>query len=294
MNVLVVGATGVLGTEICRRLKAKGHDVRGLVRAGSSKGKELQALGVKIVEGDLRNPATLPAATQGVQAVISTATAVVAGGSDNSLRQVDRDGHLALIDAAKKAGVGHFIQISLSPSYPGSAPLVAYKREVSDAIKASGMTYTILQPSYFMEVWFSNALGWDLDKGKAQIFGKGEAKSSWISLHDVADYTVFALEDPRARNREIPLGGPKPLSALEVVEIFEKAKGQPFKRTHLPGVMPTLLSKVLKPFNPKLSSLMSLGAQSTRGDVIDMEPVIAEFGRPSTSVADYAKKVFKR
>jgi NADH dehydrogenase len=52
--ILVVGATGLLGSEICRRLRARGRPVRALVRPGSTKAAALRAIGVETVEGDLR------------------------------------------------------------------------------------------------------------------------------------------------------------------------------------------------------------------------------------------------
>ena len=72
---LVIGATGLLGMEVCRRLKATAHPVRALVRRTSDAAKraELQTLGAELIEGDLKDPASLRRACTGVQSVISTA-----------------------------------------------------------------------------------------------------------------------------------------------------------------------------------------------------------------------------
>jgi len=73
---LVVGATGMVGSEICRLLIAAGKPVRGLVRATSDPAKvdQLKGYGVEVVQGDLRDRASLDAACQGVTAAISTAS----------------------------------------------------------------------------------------------------------------------------------------------------------------------------------------------------------------------------
>src|SRR5881398_1498634 len=103
---LVIGATGVLGSEICRQLRAQGLPVRAFVRRGSAREGELVALGVEIAHGDLRQPATLDAACRGVTCVFSTATAMGSKDRSLTLRAIDHDGQLAVVAAAKANGVG--------------------------------------------------------------------------------------------------------------------------------------------------------------------------------------------
>jgi NADH dehydrogenase len=69
-------------------------------------------------------------------------------------------------------------------------PLQSAKRAVEDRLKSSGLTYTILQPTFFMEVWLSPALGFDAANAQAQIYGTGENKMSWISYKDVARFAA--------------------------------------------------------------------------------------------------------
>ena len=75
---LVVGATGLVGSEVCKQLAATGQAVRALVRTPSDPGKvrKLEAEGVEIVTGDLRDPASLAAACRGVDVVITTASSM--------------------------------------------------------------------------------------------------------------------------------------------------------------------------------------------------------------------------
>src|SRR6478672_7660315 len=103
---LVVGATGLLGTEICRQLRAKNLPVRALVRGDSPASQALAAMGAELVRGDLKDISSLEAACRGVTAVITTANTVTRRGKGDSAKATDRDGNLSLIDAAKKAGVG--------------------------------------------------------------------------------------------------------------------------------------------------------------------------------------------
>ncbi len=106
MNVLVVGATGLVGLEICRRLQETDHSVRALVRATAEAAKraELDTLGVEMVEGDLKDPASLDRACAGVHAIISTASSTLSRQGGDSIKSVDQDGQLALVDAAVERG----------------------------------------------------------------------------------------------------------------------------------------------------------------------------------------------
>ncbi|HMI84778.1 MAG TPA: SDR family oxidoreductase [Polyangiaceae bacterium] len=290
MKVLVVGATGLLGTNVCKRLTERGHTVVGLVRSGSPKQAELRKIGVEVRFGDLLDAASLDAGCAGVEGVIATATAIVSKGSGNSLAAVDGKGYTALIAAAKRASVKRFVFISVSPTCSQDVPLIAMKRATERAIRESGMKWTILQPSNFMEIWLGPSLGWDLKAGKAQIFGKGEAPISWISLEDVGAYAVAALDSPSAENQTIPLGGPEVLTVSAALKTVESTLGKTFKVTRLPGFVPKIASALLRPLNPKLSSLMALGVQSLTGDVIDQTKQRSIVDVPLTSIEQYVRK----
>jgi uncharacterized protein YbjT (DUF2867 family) len=293
MNVLVVGATGQLGFRICTGLIRNGHQVRGLTRAGSPRTAELQQAGVAVFPGDLKDAASLDAATRGIQVIVSTATAVVSGGTGNTLAAVDRDGHQALLAAAVKNGVQKFVFVSVSPNLPEVSPLIACKRETERAVRASGLKWTILQPGYFMEIWFGPELGWNLREGKGQFFGPGQARSSGVSIEDVAACSIAAVTEPKSDNQDIPLGGPEALSLVEVVKIFEAVSGRKFSIRKIPLFVPRIGAVVLRPFNPKLASLMAFGAISDRDDVIDAAKAQAIFGLPRTTMQQFAERALR-
>ncbi len=234
--ILVVGSTGFLGSEICRRLTASGKSVRGLVRSTSDpeKVERLKSLGVETVLGDLRDPASLASACHGVDTVITTATTTVSMQPGDSIPVTDQQGQLDLVQAARKAGV-HKLYISI-PQEMEPCPLTTAKRTVEQAVMTSGMDYTILCPGIFMEVWLGPALGFDHPNAKATIYGDGHSKNAYISLGDVAEYAVQSLDNPKASNALFELGHPQMHSLLEIVHIFEKASGKPFDLQFVPAV----------------------------------------------------------
>ena len=233
-TVLVAGATGYLGSEICRQLISKNKNVKGLVRATSDSNKvaHLKELGVETIEGDLKDKISLENALHGVSAIISTVSSTLSRQEGDSIQTVDDEGQNNLIDAAINAGVSQFVYVSFCAL--GECPLQTAKRKVEKHLAESGLNYTILQPTYFMEVWLSPVLGFDYPNAKATIYGEGKNKISWIAIKDVASFAVASLDNPAAKNRIIELGGPEALSPLEVVNIFETTKGKKFELQFVP------------------------------------------------------------
>ena len=285
---LIVGATGLLGSEICRLLAAEGKPVRALVRPTSDQIKvaQLESLNVEIARGDLKDRPSLDAACQGVSAVISTASSTLSRQEGDSIQTVDLEGQLNLVDAAKAANVSRFVLISFPP-VDAEFPLQAAKRRVEEHLKSSGLTYAILQPSFFMEVWLSPALGFDAANAKAQIYGSGENKISWISYKDVAKFAVASLDNAEARNAVIELGGPEALSPLEVVRAFEELLGRKFDVQNVPEE--ALKEQRESASDPLQQSFAGLMLYYSQGHIIDMRKTLQKFPVQLTSITDYAR-----
>lgn len=270
---LIVGATGLLGGEICRLLAQQGKAVRALVRDTSNTEKvaALKGSGAQIVRGDLKDRASLDAACRGASAVVSTASSTLSRQEGDSIESVDRHGQLNLIEAAEAAGVKHFVLISFASS-DIDFPLQSAKRAVEERLRHGRMTYTILQPSFFMEVWLSPALGFDLANSTAQLYGAGHNKLCWISFQDVARFAVASLDSPHARNAVIPLGGPEGLSPLEVVRLAEQAVGKPFAVQHVPEE--ALRAQHATATDPLQQSFAALMLTYAHGDAVDMSATL--------------------
>lgn len=290
LTVLVAGATGNLGIEICRQLAAKPIHVKGLVRATSDQTKveQLKIAGIEIIEGDLKNKESLADALNGVSAIISTVSSTASRKEGDSIENVDDSGQINLVDAATAAGVKQFIYISFC-TIPVEFPLQTAKRKVEKHLAASGMLYTILQPTYFMDVWLSPALGFDYPNARATIYGDGKNKVSWIAIKDVASFAVASLDNPPARNNKIELGGPSALSPLEVVNVFETISGKKFDLQYVPEA--ALKSQRNAAQDPLSQSFAALTLGVAKGSAIDMTNTLDVFPVQPTSVMDYAKGV---
>jgi uncharacterized protein YbjT (DUF2867 family) len=287
---LVVGATGVLGAEICRLLTEQGKKVRALVRSTSAKEKKaaLQMLGVELIEGDLKDKSSLENACKNVENILSTATSIVSKQEGDSLIKTDRDGQLALIDAAEKQGVTRFVFISFPP-IPLDFPMQTAKRDVEERLKHSKLTFTILQPTLFPEVWAGPHLGFDAAGANVRIYGTGQNKISWISFRDVAQFAVRSIETAAAANQVIPLGGPESLSPLEVVRIFEERTGKQFNIEYVPESV--LKGQYESATDPTQKTFAALMLYYHHGSVIDAAPALKMMPLKLRTIRDYADSI---
>lgn len=198
-TVLVAGATGQTGQLIVRELLASGYEVRALVRDTT---KARQTLGEKVdlVQGDIKDPATLTAAFAGTDAVISAVGARGAKGPDRP-EAIDYQGVKNLVDAAVAARSRQFVLVSSRSVTQPDNPLnklfgnvLIWKLKGEDALRASGVPYTVVRPG-----GLTNGPGGD----KEVVFEQGDTVSAQttITRADVARICVQALQYPEARNR---------------------------------------------------------------------------------------------
>jgi uncharacterized protein YbjT (DUF2867 family) len=288
--ILVVGSTGGLGSEICRRLTSQGKAVRGLVRVTSKPERvaNLRAWGVETVLGDLKDPASLVQACKDVGTVITTANTTASMQPGDSIPVTDQQGQLDLVKSARQAGVGRFILVSI-PLNMEDCPFTTAKRIVEKAVMESGMDYTVLCPSIFMEDWLSPAMGFDYASAKATIYGDGHAGNQYISLGDVAQYILECLDNPAARNQVIEIGQSQTTSMLEAVRIFEKIAGKSFELEFVPEA--ALAAQREASTDPLQVSFATFMLNMAHGIRVDTALADRLFSFPLASVEDYARTV---
>lgn len=287
--ILVVGATGMLGSEICLRLARRGESVRALVRKTSAADKtnELKAAGVELVVGDLKDPASLASACLGVESIISTASSTFSRQEGDSIETVDGSGQLNLVDAARAAGIQRFIFVSFRHPEGIAFPLGDAKIRVERAIE--DFNFTVIQASYFMQAWLTPALGFDYTHATARIYGSGNSPASWVSVKDVAEICVVALKHPSAERRVIEFGGPEALSPLQVIAKFENLTGKPFQVEHIP--QEAIAAQFETASDSMQKTFAALMLCYTMGDAIEMSGIQREFDLTLTSVDQYAREV---
>jgi NADH dehydrogenase len=275
--MLVVGGTGVLGAAIVSRLIAEGRAVRVLTRR-RERAKSLAAAGADVTIGDLRDRSSLAAACHGATHVITTANAFLGTGAQ-SVDAVDELGNRNLINAARTAGVQQFIFTSarVSPAYR-TIDFFAAKFHTEDYLRASGVPWTILRPTAFMETW-AMIVGDPLVRtGATKIFGAGRNPINFVAVDDVAKVAVMTIDRPDAIGSVVEIGGPQNLTMIEVADVFERVTGRKGRRTHLPVALLKALAAVMPWINPVFARQVRAGLLSdTEPQAFDPTDMLQRF-----------------
>jgi uncharacterized protein YbjT (DUF2867 family) len=298
MNILVIGATGTLGRQVARRALDEGYKVRCLVRS-AKKAAFLKEWGAELVPGNLCQPQSLPAALEGIDAVIDAATARA---TDNlSIKQVDWDGKVALIQAIKAAGVERFIFFSIldAEKYP-NVPLMEIKRCTELFLNEAGINYTILRPCGFMQGLIGQ-YAIPILEGQA-IWVTGESSSiAYMDTQDIAKFAVRALSVPATEKQTFPVVGTRAWSAEEIISLCERLTGKQAKVTRMPLNLVRTMRQVSRFFQwgwnvadrLAFAEVIASGVPLTAS----MEEVYQTFGldpQETTTVESYLQDYFGR
>lgn len=225
-TILVTGATGTVGREVVKQLSMHESDLR--VRAGVHsviKGENLKRLpGVEIVEMDFEDQESLHAAFTHVDKVFLITPLVK--------DQVNMA--KALVDEAKKAGVKHIVKLSAmgADSEPG-IQLGRWHREIEKYIEDSGIAFTFLRPSSFMQNFVNFNAESIKHNGKLRL-PTGKGKVGYIDVRDVAAVGVEALTGEGHEGQIYELTGPEAISNKEVADILSEVTGKEVEYMDVP------------------------------------------------------------
>jgi uncharacterized protein YbjT (DUF2867 family) len=298
MSLLVVGATGTLGRQIVRRALDEGYEVRCLVR-GLRKAAFLKEWGAELVQGSLSQPQTLTSALVGVTAVIDAATARAT--DSLSIKQVDWDGKVALIQAAKDAGVERYIFFSIldAEKYP-DVPLMEIKRCTELFLAESGLNYTILRSAGFMQGLIGQYAIPILEKQAVWVTSNA-SPIAYMDTQDIAKFAVQALKVPETANRAFPVVGSRAWEAYEIIRLCERLSGQEAKVTRMPLGLLRAIRKTARFFQWgwNLSDRLAFTEVIASGKPLTaaMDETYATFGidpKEITTVEGYLQEYFSR
>src|SRR5712664_3295222 len=223
-TVLVTGATGMVSTSVLGELKGKpGLRVRALVH-DPAKGQALRKDGVEVEAGDLEEPDTLAAAFDGVDILwlLTPASALEPSMGSNAIR------------VAKQARVKHVVRNSAikaghdAPNRNGRLHAL-----VEEAVKASGIPWTILRPHYYMQNLLSSA-GSVASDGMLYM-NMGQGRVGMIDGRDVGVFAAKVIEDPaRHAGKTYAPTGPKATTMAEAAETLSSVLGKRVNYVALP------------------------------------------------------------
>lgn len=240
MSLLVIGATGTLGRQIVLQALTKGYQVRCLVR-NFRKANFLKEWGAELVYADLTRPETIPPCLKGITAVIDASTSRAT--ELNSLRKVDWDGKLYLIEAAKAANIKRFIFFSAqNVERFENIPLMKIKNGIELELKNSGISYTIFRLTGFYQGLIEQYAIPILENLPIWLTNENTC-ISYMDTQDIAKFCIRSLQIPKTINQTFFLSGSKGWVSSEIISLCEQLAGQKAKIQRIPLFLLQLTSK---------------------------------------------------
>lgn len=239
MSLLIIGGTGTLGRQIVLQALTKGYQVRCLVR-NFRKATFLKEWGVELVYGDLTKPETIPPCLQGITAIIDASTS--RPNDLNSLKNVDWEGKLYLIEAAKIANIKRYVFFSAQNVEKFTEiPLMKLKYNIEIKLKESEIPYTIFRLTGFYQGLIEQYAIPILENLPIWITNENMS-ISYIDTQDIAKFCLRALQLPKTENKIFFLSGVKNWVSSDIINLCEQLAGQSAKVQRIPSFILKLVS----------------------------------------------------
>jgi uncharacterized protein YbjT (DUF2867 family) len=230
-RVLVTGATGHQGGAVARHLLGRGgFEVRALTRdPAKAEARALADAGAEVVGGDLDDRGSLDRALEGVSAVFSVQNFWETGYE----KEIEQGMRLA--DAAKAAGVGHFVYSSVGSAHRDTGlEHFDSKCRIEDHVRGTGLRYTILRPAFFMDNWESPMLRQTVESGSVMQPLSPDRPLQQIAADDIGFFAAEALAEPEGwAGRELDLAGDE-TTMPQVAAAFSRVLGRPVEYVQVP------------------------------------------------------------
>ena len=288
--IVVAGASGTLGPLLIPLLVGRGEPVRVVTRDPHAAGMKLS--GVELIAGDVTHPEDARRAVEGARVVVSAITGFA---SPAGLRAVDVEGNRILVEAAAAAGVEQFVLLSVARA-SADHPMALFRAKFAaeQAVRATGVGWTIIRPTAYLETWLGLVGGPLVAQGKTLVFGRGQNPINFVSALDVARFVDLAIADRSFRGKVVDVPGPENLTLDQLVEITRAASGRSGRVSHSPRAVMGLLSMALRPVNKMRAE--QIGAALLM-DILDMTidgpSVRAEYPSiPMTTASVLAERLF--
>jgi uncharacterized protein YbjT (DUF2867 family) len=251
--ILVAGGTGTLGRHLIDLL-APGEQIRVLTRDPA----RASGLRAQPVRGDVRDADAVASAVRGCSTIISAVHGFL-GGRGAGPAEIDRDGNINLINAAVRHGVARFVLVSVmdaAPDHPMSLHRMKYAAE--EYLRGTGMAWTMVRPSAYLQTWIDVIGGKLAGGGPAVVFGRGVNPINFVSARDVAAVIATLLRDPAYAGATVNVAGPDNVTfnefARHLIARYSPADAaRPGHVRHIGSAALRIMSVLARPVSPALA-----------------------------------------
>jgi len=221
--ILLTGVTGKTGGATADVLIKQGAPLRALVR-DAAKAANIEAAGVELVVGDAADKATVQKALEGVDSALLTLP--------NSEQQLGMEKQF--VDCAVEAGVGHIVKLSSMEAIPeAESPIPSLHWQSEEYIRASGLSWTMLKPNFFMQNFLAS--GGSIQQQKKFFLPMGEGKTVMIDCRDVGAVAAEVLTGDGHELQSYEITGPEMLSFSDVADRFSEVLGEKIEYVDMPA-----------------------------------------------------------
>jgi len=276
MKVFLTGSSGFVGLFILQDLIRAGHAARCLVRSARSD-QPAESAQIEYVVGDVTKPDTLEHALAGCDAVIHLVAII----RESRWRGITfESANFAatqnIVEAAKSQGVNRFLHMSALGADPqGITPYLRSKGRAEEYVRRSGLNYTIFRPSFIFGPGggvyglLAKMIGRS-PFGLIPVFGSGEYKHQPVSIHNVSQGFLRALENPAAFNKTYDVGGKEVLAYRQQLDIIGRVIGKEVRKVPVPLLIARTIVFLMGrlPFSPIDSDQLKMLLQDNTCDPI--------------------------
>ena len=253
--ILVTGATGFIGRALIRQLSESGHPLRALIRPSRRSPRLPKGVPVEVAVVSMADTRGLRAALNGVDVIFHLAGAE-SQGRNADLRVTDIEGTRNLVEAAKDAGIQHFIYVShIGAARASGYPVFKAKGIAEEFIRHSGIPYTILRSSIVFgpEDHFTSGLARMVRSAPGIFFipGGGRTVVQPLWVEDLVACLIWSLENPATMNQVLEVGGSEYFTVQQVLEIIMSTVHAPRFLVEVPIVVLRAITISLESFIPR-------------------------------------------
>ena len=254
--ILVVGGTGRLGRLVVESLAAR-QEVRVLARHAAASMPSMP-YSVEPVDGDVRDPATVIGAADGVSCIVVASHGVESRERDG-LDTVDELGSRAVVSAALRVGCSIVLVSTVGAAPDATLPLARTKWAAEQVIRESGVPWTIVRAAAFAQTWAMILTLSAGRSGRPVIIGPGDAVHRFVDVRDVAAVVARAATDVSLRGRILEVSGPDALSVGHLAAMVKEANSWVGAPRHLPLPLARASARYLALFRADLARRVSIG-----------------------------------